>query len=195
MDLLEHEESFQFTNHRTLDPPINQYILDGLYPNSLYQIWVAAKSKRGEGATTPPLAVRTEQHCKYSTVRTKIKFNFLVMLIVQAPLCTSKKYFKKKENSKHQSKSCTTKKHFFLFFIPYNFSHISTLYPLKKLHLLSKTLELLLTLSKPLLSLPPPFEWFGSLHRWENGMETSLTTKSFTCQAQFPVHVRRKKPL
>lgn len=115
MDLLEHDKSFQFTNHRTLDPPINQYILDGLYPNSLYQIWVAAKSKRGEGATTPPLAVRTEQHCKYSTVRTKIKFNFLVMLIVQAPLCTSKKYFKKKENSKHQSKSCTTKKHFFYF--------------------------------------------------------------------------------
>ena len=37
------------------------------------------------------------------------------MLIVQAPLCTSKKYFKKKENSKHQSKSCTTKKHFFYF--------------------------------------------------------------------------------
>ena len=195
MDLLEHDKSFQFTNHRTLDPPINQYILDGLYPNSLYQIWVAAKSKRGEGATTPPLAVRTEQHCKYSTVRTKIKFNFLVMLIVQAPLCTSKKYLKKKGKFKTSIKILHHKKALFLFFIPYNFSHISTLYPLKKLHLLSKTLELLLTLSKPLLSLPPPFEWFGSLHRWENGMETSLTTKSFTCQAQFPVHVRRKKPL
>ena len=37
------------------------------------------------------------------------------MLIVQAPLCTSKKYILKKENSKHQSKSCTTKKHFFIF--------------------------------------------------------------------------------
>ena len=58
-----------------------------------------------------------------------------------------------------------------------------------------KTLELLLTLSKPLLSLPLPFEWFGSLHRWENGMETSLTTKSFTCRAQFPVRGRKKKPL
>ena len=194
MDLLVHDKSFQFTNHRTLDPPINQYILDGLYPNSLYQIWVAAKSKRGEGATTPPLAVRTEQHCKYSTVRTKIKFNFLVMLIVQAPLCTSKKYFKKRK-IQNINQNLAPQKSTFLFFIPYNFSHISTLYPLKKLHLLSKTLELLLTLSKPLLSLPPPFEWFGSLHRWENGMETSLTTKSFTCQAQFPVHVRRKKPL
>ena len=54
----------QFTNHRSLDPPVTQYMLDGLYPNSLYQIWVAAKSKRGEGATTPPLTVRTEQYCK-----------------------------------------------------------------------------------------------------------------------------------
>ena len=54
----------QFTNHRALDPPVTQYMLDGLYPNSLYQIWVAAKSKRGEGATTPALTVRTEQYCK-----------------------------------------------------------------------------------------------------------------------------------
>ena len=55
----------QFTNHRTLDPPVTQYTLDGLYPNSLYHVWVAGKSKRGEGATTPPLSVRTEQYCKY----------------------------------------------------------------------------------------------------------------------------------
>ena len=195
MDLLEHDKSFQFTNHRTLDPPINQYILDGLYPNSLYQIWVAAKSKRGEGATTPPLAVRTEQHCKYSTVRTKIKFNFFGNAHCSSTSLHFKKIILKKGKFKTSIKILHHKKALFLFFIPYNFSHISTLYPLKKLHLLSKTLELLLTLSKPLLSLPPPFEWFGSLHRWENGMETSLTTKSFTCQAQFPVHVRRKKPL
>ena len=56
---------FQYTNHRTLDPPITQYTLESLYPNSLYHVWVAAKSKRGEGATTPSLSARTEQYCKY----------------------------------------------------------------------------------------------------------------------------------
>ena len=56
---------FQFTNHKTLDPPITQYTLESLYPNSLYHVWVAAKSKRGEGATTPSLSARTEQYCKY----------------------------------------------------------------------------------------------------------------------------------
>ena len=55
---------FQFTNHRTLEAGITQYTLESLYPNSLYHVWVAAKSKRGEGATTPPLSARTEQYCK-----------------------------------------------------------------------------------------------------------------------------------
>jgi netrin-G3 ligand len=36
--------------------------LESLYPNSLYHVWVAAKSKRGEGATTPSLSARTEQY-------------------------------------------------------------------------------------------------------------------------------------
>lgn len=30
----------------------------------MYQVWIAAKSKRGEGATTPPIVVRTEQYGK-----------------------------------------------------------------------------------------------------------------------------------
>ena len=53
-----------------MEPPVTQYTLDGLYPNSLYQIWVAAKSKRGEGATTPALSVRTEQYCKLTDKKT-----------------------------------------------------------------------------------------------------------------------------
>lgn len=28
----------------------------------MYYIWVAAKSKRGEGAATPPIQVKTEQY-------------------------------------------------------------------------------------------------------------------------------------
>ena len=43
-----------------------EYVLEGLYPNTLYHIWLAAKSKRGEGATTPPVAIRTEQYGKWT---------------------------------------------------------------------------------------------------------------------------------
>ena len=71
--------AFQFTNHKTLDPPINEYILESLYPNSLYHVWVAAKSKRGEGATTPALSTRTEQYCKFlfsKIIRVCLKFEF-----------------------------------------------------------------------------------------------------------------------
>jgi len=52
---------FQHENHRSL-PVSNEYTLDGLYPNTLYHIWLAAKSRRGEGAATPPIATRTEQY-------------------------------------------------------------------------------------------------------------------------------------
>ena len=45
-------------------PVSNEYTLDGLYPNTLYHIWLAAKSRRGEGAATPPIATRTEQYGK-----------------------------------------------------------------------------------------------------------------------------------
>ncbi|CAD7000574.1 unnamed protein product [Ceratitis capitata] len=38
------------------------YTLDGLYPDTLYYIWLAARSQRGEGATTPPIPVRTKQY-------------------------------------------------------------------------------------------------------------------------------------
>ncbi|XP_017782566.1 PREDICTED: tyrosine-protein phosphatase Lar isoform X5 [Nicrophorus vespilloides] len=38
------------------------YVLTGLYPNTLYYVWLAARSQRGEGATTPPIHVRTKQY-------------------------------------------------------------------------------------------------------------------------------------
>lgn len=40
------------------------YKLAGLYPDTLYYIWLAARSQRGEGATTPPIPVRTKQYGK-----------------------------------------------------------------------------------------------------------------------------------
>lgn len=55
--------SLQEKHHRRIDP-MESYTLTGLYPNTLYYIWLAAKSQRGEGATTPPIPVRTKQYGK-----------------------------------------------------------------------------------------------------------------------------------
>ncbi|KAG8191089.1 hypothetical protein JTE90_008401 [Oedothorax gibbosus] len=43
-------------------PDVEQYTLGDLYPDTVYYVWIAAKSKRGEGAATPPVQVRTEQY-------------------------------------------------------------------------------------------------------------------------------------
>ena len=56
----------KFPNTKTIeDPNTTEYVLENLYPNTLYHVWVAAKSRRGEGAATPKLAVRTEQYGEY----------------------------------------------------------------------------------------------------------------------------------
>ncbi|XP_066595289.1 tyrosine-protein phosphatase Lar isoform X3 [Prorops nasuta] len=41
---------------------VENYTLTGLYPNTLYYIWLAARNQRGEGATTIPYPVRTKQY-------------------------------------------------------------------------------------------------------------------------------------
>ena len=38
------------------------YVLEDLRPNTVYNLWLAAKSQRGEGASTAPISVRTDQH-------------------------------------------------------------------------------------------------------------------------------------
>ncbi|XP_025425132.1 tyrosine-protein phosphatase Lar isoform X2 [Sipha flava] len=48
-------------HHRRI-PVSESYSLTGLYPNTLYYMWLAAKSQRGEGAPTPPIQVRTKQY-------------------------------------------------------------------------------------------------------------------------------------
>ncbi|XP_014612652.1 PREDICTED: tyrosine-protein phosphatase Lar isoform X14 [Polistes canadensis] len=48
-------------HHRRI-PVTENYTLTGLYPNTLYYIWLAARSQRGEGATTIPCPVRTKQY-------------------------------------------------------------------------------------------------------------------------------------
>ncbi|XP_059488383.1 tyrosine-protein phosphatase Lar-like [Neocloeon triangulifer] len=48
-------------HHRRI-PVSESYTLTGLYPNTMYYVWLAARSQRGEGATTSPTPVRTKQY-------------------------------------------------------------------------------------------------------------------------------------
>ena len=56
-----------FTNQENQQsiPDVENFILNDLSPDTVYFIWVAAKSRRGEGAATPPVQVKTEQFGKY----------------------------------------------------------------------------------------------------------------------------------
>nr|XP_027202384.1 tyrosine-protein phosphatase Lar-like isoform X2 [Dermatophagoides pteronyssinus] len=53
-----------FTNqeYKRAIPVVETYKLTDLYPDTLYYIWIAAKSRRGEGASTPPIPVKTDQY-------------------------------------------------------------------------------------------------------------------------------------
>ncbi|XP_054161906.1 tyrosine-protein phosphatase Lar-like isoform X2 [Oppia nitens] len=52
-----------FTNReeKRAIPDVETFTLGDLNPDTLYYVWVAAKSRRGEGAATPPIPVKTEQ--------------------------------------------------------------------------------------------------------------------------------------
>ncbi|XP_077498928.1 tyrosine-protein phosphatase Lar isoform X4 [Amblyomma americanum] len=43
-------------------PDGQSFLLEGLYPDTVYYVWLAARSRAGEGAATPPLPVRTDQY-------------------------------------------------------------------------------------------------------------------------------------
>lgn len=60
---MRHFCSNQEKHHRRIAVTEN-YTLTGLYPNTLYYVWLAARSQRGEGATTIPYPVRTKQYGK-----------------------------------------------------------------------------------------------------------------------------------
>lgn len=57
---------FQEKQHHRRIPFSESYRLTNLYPNTLYYIWLAARSTRGEGATTSALAVRTKQYGEWA---------------------------------------------------------------------------------------------------------------------------------
>lgn len=54
-----------FSPYRRI-PNVETYTMSGLYPDTLYYIWLAARSQRGEGATSPSIPVRTKQYGKGS---------------------------------------------------------------------------------------------------------------------------------
>ncbi|XP_025833935.1 tyrosine-protein phosphatase Lar, partial [Agrilus planipennis] len=65
-DLLSYElywnDTYANERHTRQLLPIEKYTLLDLHPNSLYNVWIAAKSSRGEGATSPPIAARTKEY-------------------------------------------------------------------------------------------------------------------------------------
>lgn len=57
---------FSAYNNRRI-PNVEQIKIEGLYPDTLYYFWLAARSQRGEGATSPSIPIRTKQYGKIDT--------------------------------------------------------------------------------------------------------------------------------
>ena len=58
-ELYYNDSHFRQNVHVTISPPRNTHLLTDLTPDTVYHIRVAAKSARGEGASTPTVQVRT----------------------------------------------------------------------------------------------------------------------------------------
>lgn len=61
-ELYYNDSHFRQNVRITISPPRNTYLLEDLTPNTVYHIRVAAKSLRGEGASTPTIQVRTLEY-------------------------------------------------------------------------------------------------------------------------------------
>ncbi|CRK99959.1 CLUMA_CG013255, isoform B [Clunio marinus] len=55
-------DTYANEQHHQRIPNVETYTMSGLYPDTLYYIWLAARSQRGEGATSPSIPVRTKQY-------------------------------------------------------------------------------------------------------------------------------------
>jgi len=58
-ELYYNDSHFRQNVRVTISPPRNTYLLEDLTPDTVYHIRVAARSARGEGASTPTVQVRT----------------------------------------------------------------------------------------------------------------------------------------
>ncbi|ELU00302.1 hypothetical protein CAPTEDRAFT_229069 [Capitella teleta] len=61
-ELYFNDSHFRQSIHITIDPPVNEYLLEDLTPDTVYHIRVSAKSTRGEGPSTPTIQERTLQY-------------------------------------------------------------------------------------------------------------------------------------
>lgn len=61
--------SFSRSHNNRRVPNVEQTKIEGLYPDTLYYFWLAARSQRGEGATSPSIPVRTKQYGKIDSPR------------------------------------------------------------------------------------------------------------------------------
>ena len=53
----------QLENRKSLNVT-TRFRLEDLYPNTLYYIWLSARSSKGEGAHTTPIRATTDQYGK-----------------------------------------------------------------------------------------------------------------------------------
>ena len=68
-ELYYNDSHFRQNVRVTISPPRNTYLVEDLTPDTIYHIRVAARSARGEGASTPTVQVRTMPfgECTYYT--------------------------------------------------------------------------------------------------------------------------------
>ncbi|XP_037092239.1 tyrosine-protein phosphatase Lar-like [Pollicipes pollicipes] len=57
-----YNDTYEKVERRMVVPLHERYEMKDLYPNTLYYVWVAAVSGRGEGAATPVVPFRTEEY-------------------------------------------------------------------------------------------------------------------------------------
>ncbi|XP_037094696.1 tyrosine-protein phosphatase Lar-like [Pollicipes pollicipes] len=57
-----YNDTYEKVERRMVVPLDERYEMKDLYPNTLYYVWVAAVSGRGEGAATPAIPFRTEEY-------------------------------------------------------------------------------------------------------------------------------------
>lgn len=70
-DLYWNDTFTQQEYHRSI-PDVETYTLGELYPDTLYFVWVSAKSRDGDGAATPPYPIRTEQYVPGEPLNVKV---------------------------------------------------------------------------------------------------------------------------
>ena len=84
-ELYYNDSHFRQNVRITIVPAKSSYLLQDLTPDTVYHIQVAAKSKRGEGAKTPTIQVRTQEYGKEHGARAMITREMSNRVVFQVP--------------------------------------------------------------------------------------------------------------